>query len=78
MSNSHIRAKISDLIPSHSYGTRFSVMSNINSPHITTSRTSKSFFVRSIHYWNSIPTSIRASANSYVFKNNLKKYLLEN
>lgn len=68
--------RILNLIPSHSYSTRHSSLSQLNLPICHKSRSQKSFIFAATKNWNSIPVSIKNSNSLNSFKSQYKKYLL--
>ena len=78
MQNNHnyFNAAISNLLPDHSYSTRFSVTAKLLIPNHRLTSTHRSFIISAIYVWNSIPDNLKQISSLKTFKYKVKDYLL--
>ena len=74
--NVYFQRLIDELQPQHSYSTRFSDDGRLNVPKSRLSKLHCSFLYKSISFWNCLPLRIRMSSSIFMFKRELKQYLL--
>jgi len=67
---------LSDLVPSHTYGTRFSAKNHINTPILSKTKCQKLFLFQSISLWNQLPHVLKSCPSLPIFKKTLKQHIL--
>lgn len=64
-------------LPDHNYPTRHRLNGNFNTPLCNKSRRQRSYFFKSVTFWNALPDVIRDCESGDTFKSCLKVYLLD-
>ena len=73
----HFLHEAMDALPDHNYPTRHRLNGKLNTPLCHKSRRQRSYFFKSIMFWNVLPSIIRDCPYVDSFKRCLKRYLLE-
>ena len=76
MTNPYFIRRIQDIQPDHNYSTRFRTNQNLIPPRINKSKYFSSFLYNSTHFWNNLPNEIKNAPDVDVFKNRIKKFIM--
>jgi len=67
---------ISELIPTHEYGTRFAANNLLNTPRLAKTKCQKLFLFQSVSLWNKLPESLKTCQSLPSFKRKLKQHII--
>ena len=73
--NPYFNSKLSELLPVHTQGTRFSINVLLLTPKFNKTTSHNQFFYNSIKHWNNLPLTLRTNPECYQFKKALKKHI---
>jgi len=77
-SQAHFLDLYRNLLPVHSYSTRFNDNLNFNTPFYSKVKCNRTFLYQSVVFWNTLPDNIKLCNNLSAFKKVMKTWLLTN